>query len=75
MPTELLTRDATKRLLDELRTTSPAVVDELIPGLMKLGDVQQVLHMLLREQVSIRQLSVILERSAITRPARKIPFG
>ncbi|MEO8498000.1 MAG: flagellar biosynthesis protein FlhA, partial [Planctomycetota bacterium] len=58
---ELLTRDATKKLLDELRTTSPTVVDELIPGLMKLGDVQQVLHMLLREQISIRQLSVILE--------------
>ncbi|MCA9145377.1 MAG: flagellar biosynthesis protein FlhA [Planctomycetales bacterium] len=58
---ELLTRDATKKLLDELKTTSPAVVDELIPGLMKLGDVQQVLHMLLREQVSIRQLGIILE--------------
>ena len=58
---ELLTRDATKRLIEELKTTSPAVVDELIPGLLKLGDVQQVLQMLLREQVSIRQLSVILE--------------
>jgi flagellar biosynthesis protein FlhA len=58
---ELLTRDATKRLLDELKKTSPAVVDELIPGLMKLGDVQQVLQMLLREQVPIRQLGLILE--------------
>lgn len=58
---ELLTRDATKRLIDELKKVSPAVVDELIPGLMKLGDVQQVLQMLLREQVPIRQLAVILE--------------
>jgi len=58
---ELLTRDATKHLIDELKKTSPAVVDELIPGLMKLGDVQQVLHLLLREEVSIRQLGVILE--------------
>ncbi len=33
---ELLTRDATRHLLDELRTTSPAVVDELVPGMMKL---------------------------------------
>lgn len=58
---ELLTRDATKKLLEELKNTSPTVVEELIPGQMKLGEVQQVLQMLLREQVSIRQLSVILE--------------
>jgi flagellar biosynthesis protein FlhA len=58
---ELLTRDACKRLIDELKTTSPAVVDELIPGQMKLGEVQQVLQMLLREQVPIRQLGTILE--------------
>ena len=58
---ELLTRDAVKHLLDELRQTSPAVVDELIPGLMKLGEVQRVLQMLLREDVSIRQLGPILE--------------
>jgi flagellar biosynthesis protein FlhA len=50
-----------KHLLDELRRTSPAVVDELIPGVMKLGEVQRVLQTLLREQVSIRQLEPILE--------------
>lgn len=58
---ELLTRDATKKLIDELKKTSPAVVDELIPGQLKLAEVQQVLQMLLREQVPVRQLSVILE--------------
>ena len=58
---DILTRDATKHLIDELQQTSPAVVDELIPGQMKLGEVQQVLQMMLREQVSIRQLAVILE--------------
>ena len=58
---ELLTRDAVKHLLDELRRTSPAAVDELIPGVMKLGEVQRVLQTLLREQVSIRQLEPILE--------------
>ncbi|WP_146429322.1 flagellar biosynthesis protein FlhA [Blastopirellula retiformator] len=58
---ELLTRDATKHLLDELKAEAPAVVDELIPGLMKLGDVQAVLQSLLREEVPIRQLAVILE--------------
>jgi flagellar biosynthesis protein FlhA len=58
---ELLTRDAVKHLIDQLRQTSPAVVDELIPGVMKLGEVQQVLQMLLREAVPIRQLGPILE--------------
>ncbi|MEX2176759.1 MAG: flagellar biosynthesis protein FlhA [Pirellulaceae bacterium] len=58
---ELLTRDATKHLIDELKKTSPAVVDELIPNPMKISDVQQVLQMLLREEVPIRQLSLILE--------------
>jgi flagellar biosynthesis protein FlhA len=58
---EILTRDATKHLINQLKNTSPAVVDELVPGLMKLGDVQQVLQNLLREQVPIRQLAKILE--------------
>jgi len=58
---EILTRDATKHLIDQLKETSPAVVDELIPGQMKLAEVQQILQMLLREQVPIRQLSAILE--------------
>lgn len=58
---EILTRDAAKHLIDELKRTSPAVVDELIPGVMKLAEVQQILQMLLREQVPIRQLAAILE--------------
>jgi flagellar biosynthesis protein FlhA len=58
---EILSRDATKHLIDELRKSSPAVVDELIGAQMKLAEVQQVLQILLREQVSIRQLGVILE--------------
>ncbi|MGE3780600.1 MAG: flagellar biosynthesis protein FlhA, partial [Pirellulaceae bacterium] len=70
---ELLTRDATKKLIDELKKTSPAVVDELIPGVMKLAEVQQVLQMLLREQVSIRQLSVILETLGDYAPRTKDP--
>ena len=58
---EILSRDATKHLIEELKKTSPAVVEELIPGQMKLVDVQQILQLLLREQVSIRQLAPILE--------------
>jgi len=58
---ELLTRDATRQLIDELRKASPAVVEELIPDVLKLGEVQQVLQLLLRENVPIRQLANILE--------------
>ncbi|HPM80934.1 MAG TPA: flagellar biosynthesis protein FlhA [Candidatus Anammoximicrobium sp.] len=58
---ELLTRELVKHLIDELRKTSPAVVEELIPGVMRLGEVQQVLQRLLREEVPIRPLETILE--------------
>jgi flagellar biosynthesis protein FlhA len=71
---EVLTRDATKHLIDELKTTSPAVVNELIPSVMTLAEVQAILHLLLREQVSIRQLSVILETLGDHAPRSKDPI-
>ncbi|MCH8266276.1 MAG: flagellar biosynthesis protein FlhA [Acidobacteria bacterium] len=58
---ELLTRSETKRLLDTLAETHPKLVEELVPKLLSLGEVQKVLQQLLREQVSIRDLSTILE--------------
>lgn len=58
---EILTRDATKHLIDELKQSQPTVIDELIPAVMSLAEVQSVLQALLREQVSIRQLALILE--------------
>jgi len=58
---ELLTRQECKRLLDALAETQPKLVDELVPRLLTLGEVQRVLQQLLREQVSIRDLSSILE--------------
>jgi flagellar biosynthesis protein FlhA len=58
---EILGRDATRHLIDELKKTSPAVVEDLIPGQMKLAEVQRILQLLLREQISIRQLEPILE--------------
>ena len=70
---ELLTRDSTKHLIDELKKTTPAVVEELIPGLLKLGEVQQVLQLLLREEVSIRQLGSILETLGDYAPRTKDP--
>ncbi|MCA9137582.1 MAG: FHIPEP family type III secretion protein [Planctomycetales bacterium] len=58
---ELLSHDATKHLLDELRQVAPAMVDDLVPGRLKIADVQKVLQGLLREAIPIRQLGIILE--------------
>jgi flagellar biosynthesis protein FlhA len=71
---EILTRDATKHLVDELKATSPTVVSELIPSMMTLAEVQAILHLLLREQVSIRQLGVILETLGDHAPRSKDPI-
>ena len=58
---ELLTRQETKRLLDRLSESHPKLVEELVPKILSLGEVQKVLQQLLREQVSIRDLSTVLE--------------
>ncbi len=68
---ELLTRQEVKRLLDALAETQPKLVDELVPRLLTLGEVQRVLQQLLREQVSIRDLSSILEVLLETAPSNK----
>ncbi len=61
---ELLGRQEAQALLDHVKATSAAVVDELIPNLLTLGEVQKVLQNLLREGVSIRDLVTILEALA-----------
>ena len=58
---ELLTRDQVKQLLENLKETSPAIVEEVVPSVLKAGDVQKVLGNLLRERVPIRHLETILE--------------
>jgi flagellar biosynthesis protein FlhA len=58
---ELLGRQETKRLLDSMTEAQPKLVEELVPKLLTLGEVQRVLQQLLREQVSIRDLAAILE--------------
>jgi flagellar biosynthesis protein FlhA len=58
---ELLGRQEVKRLLDSMNESYPKLVEELVPKLMSLGEVQKVLQQLLREQVSIRDLGTILE--------------
>lgn len=58
---ELLGKQETQRLLDNLAKTAPRVVDDLIPNQLTLSQVQKVLQNLLRERVSIRDLQTILE--------------
>jgi len=62
---ELMTRDQVGRFLDRARATSPALVDEVVPGLLRAGEVQQVLQGLLRERVSVRDQETILETLAV----------
>ncbi len=61
---ELLGRQEVKELLDVVREKDPAVLDDLLPELISLGDIQKVLQSLLREKVPIRDLVTILEALA-----------
>ncbi len=61
---EILTREDVKQLIDNIRESSPTLVDELIPSQMSLGDIQKVLSNLLKEMVSIRNLVKIIEALA-----------
>lgn len=70
---EILTRQDTQALIDHVKKTSPAVVDELIPGMMTLGEVQKILQHLLRERISIRDMVTILETLADTSSRTKDP--
>jgi len=70
---ELLTRQETKRLLDRLGESHPKLVEELVPKILSLGEVQKVMQQLLREQVSVRDLSTILEALLDTAANSKHP--
>jgi len=58
---DLLSRQATQELIDMVKGKFPAVVSELVPERLSLGEVQRVLQLLLKEKVSIRNLAAILE--------------
>lgn len=60
----LLGRQDTQQLLNNLKTEYPAVVDELVPNLLTLGEVQKVIQNLLKERVPVRDLVTILETLA-----------
>lgn len=61
---ELLGRQETKALIENVRESYSALVDDLIPSVLSIGDVQKVLVKLLREKISIRDLVTILETLA-----------
>ena len=70
---DLLSRQQTKELIDRVAQTSPKLVEELIPKIVGVGDVQRVLRQLLRERVAIRDLVTILESIADAAPSTKDP--
>lgn len=61
---ELLTRQDVQNLINNLKDSNPALIDELVPKLLGLGDIQKVLQNLLNEGISIRDLLTILETLA-----------
>jgi flagellar biosynthesis protein FlhA len=60
----LLTRTEADRLLQRIREQQPGLVEELVPTIVSISDVQKILQNLLREKVSIRNLELVLETLA-----------
>ncbi len=58
---ELLTKDEVRKLLDAVKEYSPGTVEEVVPGVLSLTEIQKVLQNLLQEKISIRNLASILE--------------
>ena len=61
---ELLTRQDTQNLINNLKENNPTLVEELVPKLMGVGEIQKVLQNLLEEGISIRDLLTIFETLA-----------
>ena len=61
---ELLTRQDVQNLIDNIKDNNKTLVDELVPKLLSVGDIQKVLQNLLREGISIRDLVTIFETLA-----------
>ncbi len=68
---ELLTRQDVQNLVNNLKESNPVLVDELVPKLLGLGEIQKVLQNLLREGVSIRDLLTIFETLADHAPTTR----
>jgi flagellar biosynthesis protein FlhA len=61
---ELITHEQVRKLLEHARSAAPGLVDEVVPGLLRPGEIRRVFQNLVRERVSIRDLEAILEALA-----------
>jgi len=61
---ELLTKQDVQNLINNIKESNPVLIDELVPKLLGVGEIQKVLQNLLREGISIRDLLTILETLA-----------
>ncbi len=61
---ELLGRQEVQNLLDKVAKTHPKIIEELVPNILNVGAIQKVLHNLLKEGISIRDIHTILETLA-----------
>ena len=61
---ELLTRQDVQHLVDNMKESNPSLVDELVPKMLSLGEIQKVLQNLLKEGISIRDLLTVFETLA-----------
>ncbi len=70
---DVMTRDDTKRRIEKLKEAAPALVDDVTPAPLPLGEIHRVLRNLLRESVSIRNLAPVFEALADHVPRTKDP--
>lgn len=70
---ELLGRQDIQKLVDNLRESYPALVDEVVPKMLSIGEMQKVFANLLKESVSIRDMVTIMETLADYAPMTKDP--
>jgi flagellar biosynthesis protein FlhA len=70
---DLLSRQQVKEMVDQVAQSSPRLVEDLVPKLVSLGEIQRVLRQLLRERVPVKDLTTILEAIADAATATKDP--
>ena len=69
----ILEREGTQKLLDLIKDKNPTLVSELLPDLVNVGVIQRTLQNLLRERISIKNFTLILETIADMAPITKNP--
>ncbi len=70
---ELLSRQDTQNLINNIKEPNPTLVDELVPKMLSVGEIQKVLQNLLKEGISIRDLLTIFETMADYAPTTRDP--